>query len=103
VEGERGDEVFILLCGEAAIVQGAGMGGRLLRVERAPSVIGEMAVLAAMPRSATVLAGAAGARVLRLNGSAFREVLNADPAVAEAVIRTLARRLRTAEQEGKEE
>jgi CRP-like cAMP-binding protein len=32
--------------------------------------------------------------VLRLNGEAFREVLNANPAIASGIIRTLAQRLR---------
>jgi CRP-like cAMP-binding protein len=66
----------------------------VLRVERAGSVIGEMAVLESTLRSASVFAGAEGARVLRLNGAAFHAVLDADPSVADGVIRTLARRIR---------
>jgi CRP-like cAMP-binding protein len=51
-------------------------------------------VLDPAPRSATARAGAKGVRVLRLNGDAFREVLNANPTIASGIIRTLAQRLR---------
>jgi CRP-like cAMP-binding protein len=97
IEGEPGDEVFVMLDGNATVVEGATPGGAVLRVETAGSVIGEMAVLEATLRSASVFAGGAGARVLRLHGAAFHAVLDADPAVAEGVIRTLARRIRTRE------
>ena len=62
--------------------------------EAAGSLIGEMAVLDPAPRAATVLAGGAGAHVLRLDGSAFHEAVNANPAIASSVIQTLAQRLR---------
>ena len=97
IEGEPGDEVFVILGGEAKVVEGATPQGEVLRVERAGSVIGEMAVLESTLRSASVFASGEGARVLRLNGVAFHAVLDADPAVAEGVIRTLARRIRTRE------
>ena len=50
-------------------------------------------VLASEPRSVTACGGAHGARVLRLHGYAFREVLNTHPAMTSEVIRLLARRL----------
>jgi len=62
--------------------------------EEAGGLIGEMAVLDPAPRSATVVAGADGTRVLRLNGDAFRHSLNLEPAIADGVIRALAQRLR---------
>jgi len=79
------------------VVEGTRPDGAVLRVEGAGSVIGEIAVLEAAPRSASVFATAAGAHVLRLNGGAFRAALNEDSAVAEGVIRSLARRIRTRE------
>jgi hypothetical protein len=97
IEGEAGDEVFVLMDGDAAVVAGTSREGEVLRVEHAGSVIGEMAVLESTLRSASVFAGAEGARVLRLNGAAFHAILDADPAVADGVIRTLARRIRTRE------
>jgi cyclic nucleotide-binding protein len=93
-EGEPGNEVCILLAGEVVFVQGQGANERVIGREGAGSLIGEMAVLDPAPRSATVRAGADGMHVLRLAGEAFREVLNANPAIASGIIRTLAQRLR---------
>ena len=93
-EGEPGNEVCILLAGEVVFLQGQGANERVIGREGAGSLIGEMAVLDPAPRSATVRAGADGMHVLRLNGEAFRDVLNANPAIASGIIRTLAQRLR---------
>jgi hypothetical protein len=98
VEGELGDEVFVLLSGEARIMRGSAPAAELLRVETMGNVIGELAVLDAAPRSASVLAGPVGVRALRLQGSPFRRAIEVDPGVAEGVIRTLARRLRSEHQ-----
>jgi hypothetical protein len=97
IQGDPGDEVFVILDGDAVVVEGATRDSGVIRVERMGSVIGEMAVLESTVRSASVFAGAGGARVLRLNGEAFHTVVEADPAVAEGVIRSLARRIRTRE------
>jgi Cyclic nucleotide-binding domain len=94
-QGEHGDEVFILLAGEAMILSGRGIDERLINVVGPGSLIGEMAVLDPAPRSATVRAGAHGIHVLQLNGDAFRDVLNANPSIASGIIRTLAQRLRS--------
>jgi hypothetical protein len=94
VEGEVGDEVFILLTGEAEVFRDENGQQEHLSVEKAGGFIGEMAVLDPAPRSATVVAGSEGVRALRLNGNAFREALNNDPAIAASVIRRLAQRLR---------
>ena len=94
VEGEFGDEVFILLHGEAQVFRQEESGRELLDVEKAGGFIGEMAVLDPAPRSATVIAAESGVRALRLNGNAFREALKNDPAIASSVIRRLAQRLR---------
>jgi hypothetical protein len=93
-QGERGDEVFIVLESEVLIVQGRGAEAHVINVVGPGSLIGEMAVLDPAPRSATARAGANGVRVLRLNGEAFRDVLNANPTIASDIIRTLAQRLR---------
>jgi hypothetical protein len=94
VEGEPGNEVFILLAGEVRILKREGEGERFIGAEKAGGFIGEMAVLDPAPRSATLVAGDAGARALRLNGDAFRDALNRDPTIASSVMRTLAQRLR---------
>ena len=95
LEGEPGNEVFILLAGDVKVLKGDGAGAnRVVATERAGGFIGEMAVLDPAPRSATLVAGDAGVRVLRLDGRAFRASLNVDPTIASSVIRTLAQRLR---------
>jgi hypothetical protein len=94
VEGEPGNEVFILLAGEVRIIKQDGAGEKFIGVEKAGGFIGEMAVLDPAPRSATLVAGDEGSRALRLNGDAFRSALNRDPTIASSVLRTLAQRLR---------
>jgi hypothetical protein len=94
VEGEPGNEVFILLAGEVKILRHEGEGEKLIGTERAGGFIGEMAVLDPAPRSATLVAGEQGTRALRLNGDAFRAALQRDPTIASSVMRTLAQRLR---------
>jgi cytochrome c peroxidase/CRP-like cAMP-binding protein len=95
--GEPGDEVFVVLAGTVAVVSGRTPEEPVLRVESMGSVIGEMAVLDAAPRSASAFACEGGVHALRLNGAAFRLALSADPVVAEGVMRNLARRIRTRE------
>ena len=94
VEGEPGNEVFILLAGEVRILKKDGEGEKYIGSEKAGGFIGEMAVLDPAPRSASLVAGETGARALRLNGDAFRAALNRDPTIASSVMRTLAQRLR---------
>ena len=94
VEGEPGNEVFILLAGEVRILKKDGEGEKFIGTEKAGGFIGEMAVLDPAPRSATLVAGSEGARALRLNGDAFRSALDRDSTIASSVMRTLAQRLR---------
>jgi hypothetical protein len=96
VEGEQGNEVFILMSGEVRVWCLDDEGEeRQVGSERAGGMIGEMAVLDPAPRMATVVAVENGVRVLRLDGDAFRNALEDDPAIASGVIRTLAQRLRS--------
>jgi len=93
-EGEPGEEVFILLSGEIEVLAKDGAGEKLVGKEQAGGFIGELAVLDPAPRSAKLRAGQLGVRVLRLNGEAFRDAVDAEPSIASQVIRTLAQRLR---------
>lgn len=93
-EGELGHEVFVVVAGEVKVLRGGPAGESVVAVEGAGSLLGEMAVIEPAPRAATVLAGDAGARALRLDGRAFREALASDPSIATGVLRTLVRRLR---------
>ncbi|MFN2416237.1 MAG: cyclic nucleotide-binding domain-containing protein, partial [Pyrinomonadaceae bacterium] len=93
-EGERGDDVFVILEGGVRVMRGRGDSASLASVERAGSVIGEMAVLHPAPRAATVIADDGGARTLRVVGAAFLDALNADPSIAPDLLKVMARRLR---------
>jgi CRP-like cAMP-binding protein len=96
IEGEHGDEVFMLVEGEVTIHQRHGVGEHVIGTGRVGELIGEMAVLDPALRSATVRAGARGVRTLRLNGKALREVIDVNPTIATGIIRMLAQRLRGA-------
>jgi hypothetical protein len=94
VEGESGNEVFILIAGDVEVFAMDVEGERLVARERAGGFIGELAVLDPAPRSATVRAGETGTRVLRLDGEAFRHAVDDESSIATHVIRVLSRRLR---------
>lgn len=94
VEGEPGDEVFIVLSGEVMVLRRDGSEQKVVGGEKAGGFIGEMAVLDPGPRAATVLAGRENTRVLCLGGNTFREVLRGNPSVVRGVIRALVARLR---------
>ncbi|MBZ0118243.1 MAG: cyclic nucleotide-binding domain-containing protein, partial [Sandaracinaceae bacterium] len=90
-EGEVGDALFVILHGRVSVLRG---GSRLATLGPGETV-GEMAVLDAEPRSATVRADEETA-VLVIASEDFYEVLREQVEIAEGVIRTLTRRLREA-------
>jgi Cyclic nucleotide-binding domain len=92
-EGALGDEVLILLEGEVTLLRGDKADAQIVGVEGAGGLIADTAVLAPAPRPVTACAGAHGTQVLRLHGYAFREALNAHPAMTSEVTRLLAQRL----------
>ena len=98
VEGESGNEVFILIAGEVEVLTSDAEGEKLVSREQAGGFIGELAVLDPAPRSARLRAGKMGTRVLRLDGEAFRDAIDAESSIATHVIRTLARRLRASKE-----
>lgn len=90
-EGETGDALYLVLDGR-------------VRVHRADRVIaelgerecfGEMAILDAGPRSATVTA-IDTTRLLRIAREDFQEILSDKPEIALGIIKVLSRRLRDA-------
>lgn len=93
-EGERGSDVFILLGGDVKCFKHENGHERFISSEGPGGLIGEMAILDPAPRAATVIAGDAGVRVLRLDGAAFGVVLSRHASISAGVIRILARRLR---------
>jgi len=94
-EGELGDELVVIVDGEVTVVQGEGPNARLVRSYSAGDHIGELAVLRARPRVATVIAGDDGVRGLVIGGEGLRAILEERPEVALAMLATLAERIST--------
>ena len=87
-EGAVEDWLFVVVDGELEVVR----EDRHVRLGPG-DVVGELAVLDPMPRSATVRA-VTDCLLFRLDKAAFDEALDSRPEVARGVIRELVRRLR---------
>jgi CRP-like cAMP-binding protein len=90
--GDSGTSFFVLLDGEARVTP---PGGRAKRLAAGDS-FGEMALLDGAPRSADVVAHGE-VLTLTIGRSSFGKLLRKEPALAQALLRTLAARLRAAE------
>jgi CRP-like cAMP-binding protein len=90
-EGELGDALYLVVEGTLRVLQ----GGREVATLGEREVFGEMALLDAAPRSATVQARSE-VRLLRIHREEFAELLAERPEVARGVIQVLVRRLREA-------
>lgn len=88
-KGDPGDSMFIIRAGRVRVHD----GGRTLDQMEAGDVFGEMAVLDAGARSASVTA-LDDVRLLRLDTNALYALMGDHPEVGRAVIRTLTGRLR---------
>jgi len=99
-EGEAGAGLFILIEGKVHITQSAGHGQppRDLATLGAGEVIGEMALLDDLPRSATVTA-IDPCRCLLVPVWDFRATLRESPDIAIKLLSQLSRRLRKTEQQ----
>jgi len=90
-QGEAGDEVFVLLSGQTRVL----VAGTEVNTCGPGACIGELAVLAPAPRSATVQASEP-TDTLVLSGTLFRELLREQPLLVEGVLEQVARRLQRA-------
>jgi hypothetical protein len=94
-EGEAGDDVFLVIRGSVRVYTGGGDRPERTLGELGPGAcIGEMAVLDASPRSATVVA-TDKTRALVLRGDEFKNLMLARPAIAQRIIEDLVGRMRT--------
>jgi len=96
-QGERGDELYLLIEGRVRIFTNYGQPNEDEKPEqRAVSSFGEMAVLHDGTRTATVVA-ADRSHLLRLDGNSLRELLTQMPEISFEMFRVLVERVRTAE------
>jgi CRP-like cAMP-binding protein len=91
--GDAGSSFYVLLDGVARVVAPTGRPRRL----QAGESFGEMALLDDSPRSAHVVA-VDDVLTMTISRSAFGKLLKREPAIANALLRTLAARLRAVEQ-----
>jgi CRP-like cAMP-binding protein len=90
--GDSGRSFYVLLDGKAKVVRADGRSRRL----GVGDYFGEMALLDDAPRSADVVAEGE-VLALTIDRPGFAKLLRAEPALAQALLRTLAARLRAAE------
>ncbi|HEY0387774.1 MAG TPA: cyclic nucleotide-binding domain-containing protein [Gaiellales bacterium] len=90
--GDRGDAFYVILDGTASVRR---PGKRAIKLH-AGDFFGELALLDASPRSATVEAETE-VFAMRLGTAAFKKVLESEPKVSLAMLNTLAGRLRAAD------
>lgn len=95
-QGEPGDEMHIVVAGEIRVMVSAdGSPGREVARRAAGEYVGEMAILNAAPRMASLVA-AGPVRTLSLDRRAFERILRERPDVSLGVMRVLSDRLRAA-------
>ena len=95
-EGDTGAEMYIVESGSMAILR-AARGSEPLAVLEPGDFLGEMAVLEDQPRFASAVAKT-DCRLLRIERSAFAELLRQNVEIAVRIMRKLALRQRRAEQ-----
>jgi HEAT repeat protein len=100
-QGERGDELYLLIEGRVRIFTNYGLPNENEKPEqRAVSSFGEMAVLHDGTRTATVVA-AERSHLLCLDGNSLRELLLQMPEISFEMFRVLVERVRTAEDQSR--
>jgi signal transduction histidine kinase len=95
-EGEIGDVLYVVLAGSIEITKRTGQQTIVLARRDAGEVIGEMALLQQIPRSASGQA-LEDSRVLKIDKRAFKEVLGSSPDAALALLSTMNSRLQSTE------
>ncbi|MGI8974183.1 MAG: cyclic nucleotide-binding domain-containing protein [Gaiella sp.] len=87
-EGERGREFLVVVEGTVKVTR----DGRKLRDLGAGSFVGEIALVADVPRTATVVA-TPPVRLLVITDRAFKELVRKTPTIASKVMQSLGERL----------
>jgi len=95
-EGDAGNEMYVIESGQVDILHPSG-NGEVAASFGPGDFFGEAAMLEDLPRHATALAKAP-TRLLRIERSAFAEVLRQNPEIAIRIMRTMMARQRVTEQ-----
>jgi CRP-like cAMP-binding protein len=90
-EGESGDALYLVIDGRVRVHK----QDRVIAELGERECFGEMAILDAAPRSATVTA-LEGTNLLKITREDFSEIMSEKPEVASGIIKVLTRRLRDA-------
>ena len=99
--GEHGDELYVIVSGRLKVYRG-GAEEEVLLAELGPrECFGEMALLDAESRSASV-AALEPCQLLKLHAADFRELMFERPQISMEIVRVLARRLRHMDEEVEE-
>lgn len=98
-EGDRDQQVFVILEGEVSVRAGVGEGdppdaGNELAVVRAGEVLGEYSFLDHAPRDTSAFARTERIRFLRISGADLRRRLLRRPSVSQSLLTSIAGRLR---------
>jgi len=93
-QGDAGDALYVVASGTVGVyaTDKTGTAETLVRLLSVGEPFGEMALLSSIPRTATIKVET-DCEVLRLNRSAFVELVREQPSVALAIAATLSRRL----------
>jgi hypothetical protein len=92
-EGEPGNTLFIIAGGVVDVIKKTGDVENVLASRSTGEFVGEMAILEAAPRSATLKARG-GVRTLVIDGNAFHAILYDRPQVAVSVLKRMSARVR---------
>jgi signal transduction histidine kinase len=95
-EGTSGDTLYIILSGSLEVLKREGEREITLATRAPGEVIGEMSLLQAAPRTASVRA-LTRSSLLAIGPDAFRQLLARRPGAAATLLRTVAARLRSTE------
>jgi signal transduction histidine kinase len=95
-EGESGDTMYVIVEGEFDVVKRQGNTESEFAVRGPGDVVGEMALLQHLPRTASVRARSE-ARLLVIDHQAFLQLLSCSPTAATTILATVTRRLRSTE------
>ena len=97
-EGQPGDFMYVVATGEVEIRRKVGESDRVLAVLPPGDFFGEMAILNSRPRSATAVVRV-DSRLVVIEGKTFEAMLRARPEIALRIIKALALRLESANQQ----